>query len=215
MRLTTDTSKNTNLPFSARAKVRDHIETRPRSTTNEIIANLLALDQTLKEWNEALPEFLKYNRRNLYEQLVVKQQPMFSILHAAHHQCRLALHSSLVPGFGDNRLPEGLSPEFVEGFARVALDSAQKISSIARDLHAIEWDAAKLPPFMGYCMYSSASIHTNILGKTSYAAATTRSNIISALKLLGDMEPYWRHMERLVRIYMCLRWCAELHVLTQ
>lgn len=192
-------------PSLPRAKVRDHIETRPRSTTNGIIANLLALDQTLREWNEALPEFLQYNRRNLYEQLVVKQEPLFSILHAAHHQCRLALHSSLVPGFGDNRLPEDLSPEFVEGFARVALDSAQRISSIARDLHAIEWDAAKLAPFMGYCMYSSASIHTNILEKTSHAAATTRSNILSALKLLGGMKLYWRHMERLVRINLYLR----------
>ncbi|KAF2995616.1 hypothetical protein E8E14_002930 [Neopestalotiopsis sp. 37M] len=181
------------------ARVCDHMEMRKRVPMSETITSLFALDHTIRRWNEGLPEAFKYNRENLHEQLVVKQEPFFSTIHTSYHQFRLVLHSTLVPGFGGRAAPEELPLEFVEGYARVALNSVQTLSTIARDLQAIDWDPATLAPFMGYCMYASTTIHVNILKRTSHAAATTRSNILAALRLLQGMKPHWRYMERFVR----------------
>ena len=94
---------------------------------------------------------------------------------------------------------ERLPSEATSLNARIALNSAQKISELGADLLALDWDPAQIGCFVGYCMYVSASIHITLLcSKDITLAALARSNLVSNLKLLKSMKSYWIALERLV-----------------
>jgi hypothetical protein len=169
------------------------------------LADLFELEGRLANWSARLPDSFVYSKRNLYEQLVIKRQPVYIFVHALYHQCRLVLHSSLVPHFSGVHLNERfhlherLSPEATNLSARIALKSAQAISELGADLLALEWDTSQIAPFVGYCMYVSASIHVTLLSSTDPTLiALTRANLISNLKILSSMKLYWTNLERLV-----------------
>ena len=163
------------------------------------LADLFELEGRLSTWSTRLPESFIYSKRNLYEQLVVHQQPVYTFVHALYHQCRLVLHSSLVPQFSGRHLHERLPVEATSLSARIALKSAQGISELGADLLALDWNPGQVAPFVGYCMYVAASIHITLLYSVDGAlAALARANLISNLKLLKSLRPYWTNLERLV-----------------
>lgn len=163
------------------------------------LAELFELEGSLSTWLMRLPDCFKYSKRTLYEQLVVNHQSVYVFVYALYHQCRLVLHSSLVPQFSGVRLYETLPNEATSLSARIALKSAQGLSELGSDLLALDWDPAQIPAFAGYCMYVSASIHVTLLSSTDAAlAALAQKNLICNLKLLKAMKPYWANLERLV-----------------
>lgn len=163
------------------------------------MARLFEIEGQLSNWSAQLHETFKYSKRNLYEQLVVNQQPVYVFFHILYHQCRLVLHSSLVPKFGGLRLPEAIPTEATSLSARIALTSAQKISEIGANLLALDWPASQIPSFVGYCMYVSASVHITLLSSRDVSLATfARANLISSLKVLLSVKAYWTNLERLV-----------------
>jgi hypothetical protein len=144
---------------------------------------------------------MTYSKRNLYEQLVVHHQPVYIFTHALHQQCRLVLHSSLVPQFCGVSLLDSVPVELISVSARVALRSAQSLSELGADLMALDWNFAQVAPFVGYCMYVSASIHIVFLFSQNEALATlARTKLISNVKVLKSMKTYWANLERLVSI---------------
>jgi len=83
--------------------------------------------------------------------------------------------------------------------ARITLESAKAISDLGADLLALEWDPARLAPFIGYCMYVSASIHVALIfSKDDKLAMAARSSLLSSLKLLSAMKSFWKVGQRLV-----------------
>lgn len=163
------------------------------------MAGLFEIEGQLSKWSAQLHETLKYSKRNLYEQLVVNQQPVYVFFHVLYHQCRLVLHSSLVPKFSGLRSPETIPTEVTSLSARIALMSAQKISEIGANLLALDWPASQIPSFVGYCMYVSASVHITLLSSRDVALATlAKTNLISSLKVLLAVKEYWTNLERLV-----------------
>ena len=168
-------------------------------SSKECIADLFELDSQLSRWSSRLPLPLNYSKRNLSQQLLVHQQHMYIFVHALYHQCRLVLHSSLVPQFCGLPLLDTIPVEVISVSARVALKSAQAISELAADLAALEWDLIQVAPFVGYCMYVSASIHIAFLFSTDTTLAMlARTRLISNLKVLKSMKTYWTNLERLV-----------------
>ena len=126
---------------------------------------------------------------------------MYIFVHALYHQCRLVLHASLAPQFSGLDLHERLPSEAASLSARIALKSAQEISEIGADVLALDWDAGQIAPFVGYCMYVSASIHVTLLGsRDATLAALARANLISNMKLLKSMKLYWANLQRLVSL---------------
>ncbi|KEF52228.1 uncharacterized protein A1O9_11855 [Exophiala aquamarina CBS 119918] len=184
--------------------IRGHIRSIHRSSATEWMARLFEIEGQLSKWSAQLHETFKYSKRSLYEQLVVNQQPVFIFVHALYHQCRLVLHSSLVPKFGGLRLPEAIPSEATSLSARIALTSAQKISELGADLLALDWHASQIPSFVGYCMYVSASIHITLLSsRDASLSAMARGNLINSLKVLVSVKMYWANLERLwIRINM-------------
>lgn len=182
-----------------RRDIRGHIRSIHRSSAMEWMARLFEIEGQLSKWPAQLHETFKYSKRSLYEQLVVNQQPVFIFVHALYHQCRLVLHSSLVPKFGGLRLPEAIPSEATSLSARIALTSAQKISELGADLLALDWHASQIPSFVGYCMYVSASIHITLLSSRDASLSTmARGNLITSLKVLVSVKMYWTNLERLV-----------------
>jgi hypothetical protein len=132
---------------------------------------------------------------------VVEQQPNYVLVHALHYQCCLVLHSSLVPQFSGLSLDPSISVELINVSARVALKYAQLISELGSDLIALDWEYSRIPPFVGYCIYGSASIHIVFLfSRNESLSALARTKLISNLKVLKSMKSYWTNLERLVSI---------------
>ncbi|KIW11570.1 hypothetical protein PV08_10871 [Exophiala spinifera] len=188
----------------SRAKIRDLIRATERLAVKDWLAELFELEGSLSAWLLRLPNCFKYSKRTLYEQLIINRQPIYVFVYALYHQCRLVLHSSLVPQFSGVRLYETLPTEATSLSARIALKSAGGLSELGSDLLALDWDPAQTPAFVGYCMYVSASIHITLLSSTDTAlAAIAQKNLICNLKLLKSMKPYWTNLERLwIRINM-------------
>ena len=182
-----------------RAKIRHLVASRKHSPAREWLTDVYELDSQLIVWRSELPGHLLYSKRNLYEQPVFNQQSLFLLVHAFYHQCRTVLHSTLVPQFSGLPLPETVPVEITCVSARIALKGAQEITSLGADLEALDWDPTRIPAFVGYCMYVSASIQIAILGSAeSPLKACARTSLISNLKWLNSLQIYWAHLGKLV-----------------
>jgi hypothetical protein len=182
-----------------RAKIRHLLNSRTQSPAREWLTDVYELDSQLLLWRSGLSGQLSYTKRNLYEQPVINHQSLFILLHALYHQCRTVLHSSLVPQFSGLPLPETVPVAFINVSARVALRSAQEISSLGADLLALDWDPTRIPGFVGYCMYVSASIQIAVLGCTdSPLKDCAWTSLVSNMKWLTSMQIYWLHLGKLV-----------------
>ena len=182
-----------------RAAIEDYLERRQRQSTEECLADLFNLDARLSAWTTTLYPSLTYSKRNLYKQLVVDQEPSYIFIHALHHQCFLVLHSSLVPQFSGLSLDSSVSSEVVNVSARVALKHAKAISELGSDLIALDWDFSCVAPFVGYCIYVSASIYIVFLySQNDGLASLAKSNLVINLKVLKAMKGYWSILERMV-----------------
>ena len=94
-----------------------------------------------------------------------------------------------------------VSVEAINVSARVAHKHAQAISDLGGDLVALDWEFSLIAPFVGYCMYVSASIHIVFLfSQNSALAVLAKTRLVSNLKVLGVLKGYWSNLERLVRI---------------
>ncbi|QIW98290.1 hypothetical protein AMS68_003808 [Peltaster fructicola] len=189
------------------AKVRDHIASRRTSTQNEVLTSLLNLQQELAEWLTTIHPSLAYSKRNLFEQVVYKQDSIFSALHTMLHHCRLTLHSSLVPRFS-GKLSCNLPAEIIKMSTEASIRSAAGLAEIANDLIAFDCDYAKLPPYVGYCMYVAGSIHVTMISSPALGE-TARKNLGLNMTVLQGMKPFWAILERLWQRLVSL---CETHV---
>jgi hypothetical protein len=116
-----------------------------------------------------------------------------------YHQCRLVLHSSLVPRFSGITLETAVPGEAVRLSAHIALNSALAISQIAADLLALEWDAAQMAPFLGYATYVAASVFISLIfANDAKLKKSSRTGLAHSLRLLRQMKPYWSNLDKLV-----------------
>lgn len=173
--------------------MQDFVQTKGASPAHKMVSDLITLDQELNAWTSSLPSSFHYNKRNLFEYLVVKGQFGYVSAHALFHQCRLVLHASIVPRFGGRVPRDALPIDVVRSSARSVFESAKQLSVIANDLAALEWEPASLSPFFGWAMYASAAIH---LLTPAQPDALSAAN--SSLRVLKGMKPYWQHLNVLV-----------------
>jgi hypothetical protein len=114
----------------------------------------------------------------------------------------MVLHSSLVPHFSGLSADNRISVEAINVSARVAHKRAQAISELGDHLLALDWEFSRIAPFVGYCMYVSASINIVFLfSRNSALAVLAKSRLVSPLKVLIALKAYWSNLERLVRIH--------------
>jgi hypothetical protein len=171
--------------------------------------NAYILQKEISTWASQLHPDLQYSKRNLYHQLVVKQQPVYIMLHALHHQCLLVLNSSLVPHFSGIAMPQDMPAEVVRVSAAVVMQSARALSDISAHVVALEWDPTQIAPFVGYCIYAAASVQMSTLPRRSSPNSPIGENLTNCMKLLKLMKPYWAVTDRLVGSTKCP--CSDQH----
>lgn len=181
-----------------RARIRDHIASRRTSAANEILTNMLNLQQDLNEWLTTLPSSMTYSKKNLFEQIIHKQESLFGTLHAMQHHSRLVLHSSLLPRFGGS-LSSSLPAEAVKMSTEATVRSAQALAELAGDLLAFNCNFQAMPPYLGYCMYVAGSIHVTMVNSTALGELARR-NLSLNLAVLQAMKPFWTILDRLVSV---------------
>lgn len=182
----------------SRAKIRDYLETRKSSSQEQMLADLFSLDAKLSTWAKCLPSSLTYSKSNLHEQLIIMRQPSYTLVHVLYHQCRLVLHASLVPQFSGTASQDSTPPEAVNMSAQVALKSAQAVSDLAADVLALDWDPASLAPFLGYTMYTAATVRLPFVASGNHRLREkARRHLIASLKLLKSMKPFWKGLDKL------------------
>lgn len=163
------------------------------------LAEVFEMESNLATWCQRLPQPFQYAKRALHDQNVANQQSLYIMMHALHHQCRLVLHASLVPKFSGLCLPEGIPPEVTSVSSRIVWKRAEDISCLAADLLNMDWDPAKVPAFVGYCLYASATIHTAMLGfSDAPLAERARMHLVSTLRLLKSLKSFWSVLSKLV-----------------
>lgn len=164
-----------------------------------MLADLFSLDAKLSTWAKSLPSSLTYSKSNLHEQLAVMRQPVYTLVHVLYHQCRLVLHASLVPQFNGTALQDSTPAEAVQMSAQVTLKSAHAVSDLAADVLALDWDPASLAPFLGYTMYTAATVHLPfVASRDQRLREKARKHLTASLRLLKSMKPFWRNLEKLV-----------------
>jgi hypothetical protein len=175
------------------------LDSRLGAAMSAWIPKLYELDAQLTSWYSSIPDSFAYTKRNLYEQRVQGLPSLFPFLHTVYHQCRLVLHSSLVPQFSGLHLPNSVVPEFIHVGAQRAIRSAQDLSSMGADLVALNWDPAQLPAFFGYAMYSAASIHIAMLGSADEGIKkSTKTALKTSLRWLRALKVHWSNLDKLV-----------------
>lgn len=184
----------------SRARIRDHIDLRRHFPEKEPWHNIYSIQRDIDIWRRQLHPDLRYSKRNLYHQLVVKQQQTYIMFHAIHHQSVLVLNSALVPHFSGIPMPQDMPFEVVRVSAAMVLQSARALSNISAHLVALEWDPTQIAPFFGYCMYASASMQISALPRRRGTGSQAWESLTNCMKLLKMMKPYWAVLERLVRI---------------
>lgn len=168
------------------------------------MAQLFALDQQLTEWYLDLPASMTYTKDNLHEFCALRHNPWFFSVHTLYHQSKIVLHSTMVPHFSGIPLQHAVPRAAVRTSARTALEGAKLISEMAADMNTLNVDAARLPPFTGYCMYVSASILIAFISSRDESlASTARSGLVSVLKILEAMKACWKHLDKLVSLEDC------------
>ncbi|KAL2214502.1 hypothetical protein CC79DRAFT_1328403 [Sarocladium strictum] len=179
------------------ARIRDHIDLRRNFPEKEPWHHIYSIQKDIDVWRRQLHPDLRYSKRNLYHQLVVKQQPTFVMFHAIHHQSVLVLNSALVPHFSGIPMPQDMPFEVVRVSAALVLQSARALANISAHLIALEWDPTQIAPFFGYCMYASASMQISALPRRRGTGSQAWESLTNCMKLLKMMKPYWAVLERL------------------
>lgn len=125
--------------------------------------------------------------------------PRLLLLHIIYHQCFCSLHSSIVPLFSLGTY-EGFS--YAQQLsAQIAFEHANSVSALLHEALDLDWDAARMPSFIGYAAYCACAIQTPFLWclQPDVKRGAARS-ILANLKTLQVLGQHWAFLKLLVRL---------------
>lgn len=126
--------------------------------------------------------------------------PNLLLLNIIYHQCWCSLHASIVPLFSWSASAETLAYAH-QLSAQTAFEHANAISLILEAAMNVQWDAARMPSFIGFASYCACAIQIPFLwcAKQDIRQRAVRS-IVANLKTLQILGSYWAFLKILVRI---------------
>jgi len=84
-------------------------------------------------------------------------------------------------------------PDFINTSARKCNASANAISLILA--HVQEMNTLLLVPFMGFCAYTTATLHVaNAFSPDAELSRTAKRHLATNLRILTIMRKYWYHL---------------------
>jgi len=136
---------------------------------------------------EILPESLKYSADNLQLHSTENMANQFLFLHIAIQQNILFMNRVAVaspPATGKAEVPKA----FVTNAGTKTFAAANRISELLKDAESYFVTA----PFVGYCAFSSSTIHIlGIFSGNPAMEATSKRNLATNVKFLSKMKRYW------------------------
>ncbi|KAK6366036.1 uncharacterized protein PV06_04489 [Exophiala oligosperma] len=121
------------------------------------------------------------------------------LLHIIYHQCWCSLHSSIVPLFSWSAFDDSCAyAQQLSG--QTALEHSYAVSSLLEATLASDWDAERLPSFIGYAAYAACAIQTPFLwcSKPDVKQRAVRC-ILANLQTMQVMGRQWQFTKILGR----------------
>lgn len=134
---------------------------------------------------------MRYNEENLLAHTAEKMGCQFLFVHIGFQQILLFLHRFSFPQ-NPSIFPEDSPPppEFLSASAQIAIDAAEYISQLLAK--AQEKNYTLVAPFMGYCAFTSATVHVVRAFAPDKATRDLAKRYLGInLRYLGTMSRYW------------------------
>lgn len=92
----------------------------------------------------------------------VQDLPKLLLLQVIYNQCLCSLHSSIVPLFSWSHC-EGVFAHEQQLSAQTAFEHANSVSKLQHAPLELDWNARRMPSFVGYAAYSACAIQAPFL----------------------------------------------------
>lgn len=146
------------------------------------------LIQQADELLESLPDSLKYNSDNLQLHNTENMANQFLFLHITVYQNILFLNRVAVSSPSGNTSKQEVPKAFVTKAGTRTFSAADRISDLLKDAEGYFITA----PFVGYCAFSSSTIHIlGIFSGNPAMEASSKRNLATNVKFLSRMKRYW------------------------
>ncbi|MBE3112829.1 MAG: fungal specific transcription factor domain-containing protein [Acidobacteria bacterium] len=146
------------------------------------------LVQEAEELLETLPESLKYSTDNLQLHSTEHMANQFLFLHITIHQNILFLNRVAVASPSKATAQQEVPKPFVTKAGTRTFAAADRISDLLKDAESYFVAA----PFVGYCAFSSSTIHIlGIFSGNPAMEASSKRNLATNVKFLSRMKRYW------------------------
>ncbi|KAG8534126.1 uncharacterized protein KY384_000970 [Bacidia gigantensis] len=154
----------------------------------ELTSHWADLKRQALEFKASFPPELHNTKENLQNHAAQQLASQFIFLHVTSNQIILFLHRFAVPTSPGGRAPSEMPKAFFNDSYQTAMDSANKISTLLACAEEYSVNA----PFMGYCAFSSSTVHIwAVFSGTAATKATSSKHLADNVKYLRKMRKYW------------------------
>jgi len=151
------------------------------------------LNDELYTMHSSLPQIYIYTRNNLSAAIAENRAHSLIFLHITIRHSLYFLHRWIFP----NKITPQITsmykdapPDFINTSARKCIASANAISLILFDVQ--EMNTLLLVPFMGFCAYTTATLHvSNAFSPDPEISRTAKRHLATNLRILTVMRKHW------------------------
>lgn len=141
-----------------------------------------------EEFENTLPDSLRYNQENLHTHQTEGLDNQFLFLHISHQQNILFMNRFAVPTQPNGRPPGDVPKDFATQAGAKAFRSANKISDILHEASSHFVTA----PFAGYCAFLSSTVHIfGVFSKNQAMEEVCKKNLAINVTYITKMKRYW------------------------
>ena len=177
----------------------------PESSIDARVTAIHALDNRIAEWWSKLPTTLRLSPSDV-PGLPYDVLPKLLLIHAVHHQCLCALHSSIVPLFswsaGDD---SWLSARQLS--AQIALEHAREASALFEAVLTHLPRLSAIPSFVAYAAYCGCAIQIPFMWCSEPAVRErAHANVRINVRIIHILAKYWKFTSLLVGNFAKFEW---------
>ncbi|KAK4939289.1 hypothetical protein LTR10_020378 [Elasticomyces elasticus] len=174
---------------------------QPEASLTNRLAEIQVLDGRIHEAYSKLSECFQLTSNNM-SSTHLDDLPNLLLLHVMYQQCWCSLHSSIVPLFSWSVFDDNYS--YAQQLsAQTAFEHANTVSSLLDTALKLNWDATRMPSFIGYAAYCACAIQTPFLWclQLEVKQHAVRS-VLANLKTLQVLGNHWKFLKVLGK-YAC------------
>lgn len=151
------------------------------------------LDNELYGMHSSLPQLYIYTRNNLSAAIAENRNHSLIFLHITIRHSLYFLHRWIFPNKNTPHVTtmyKDAPPDFINTSARKCIASANAISLILA--HVQEMNTLLLVPFMGFCAFTTATLHvSNAFSPDPEISRTAKRHLATNLRILTVMRQHW------------------------